>query len=770
MGPFVDQFFTLSPYLLAALTSFTVALALLQGAGSLAGRLEFGVAALATAVWNVLNFLEDGASEVPMRIVLGNLQYALIGPAIVLFFLFTVNYLAPLGRARSWVPWLLFALPVATACATWFDLEWGLVRSGFDAQDGLRWTWGPLFWAFWGQSLVLMVLALGLWVRWLWRDSNSRARRWTFTVLAALVVLTGLFNTLWLLGHSPWPGHDPTPVVMGLMGVPILWAVVRRRFLPLLPQARQALMDAHREPVLVLGQDGRLAWYNPAARVWGLTAADLGRAPDQNTAEGRWNDGERIWDVSRVNLGSKTEGVLVTYHDVTELESLVSQRTESLERTGERLKQELEARRRTEKQLFYFSLHDSMTGLPNRSLFLNRLEAVLAKGRAPLVVAVDFPDFDRVQARWGTAAGDEFIVQMGRRLELVCEGQAFLARNSADRFLLFTEDLEPGEGLDTFLGHLHLEVGVPVDLGTDSVVPVLRVGWTSVEPGTSAGEALADAEEARSRAGPGTVQAYQPTWRQSERERLDLHAELNRALVEGQLHLVYQPIVHLGTGVTVGYEALSRWDHPTRGAIPPNRFIPLAEEGGLIRPLGLWVLREAVETFASFSGGPGNPWVSVNVSPLQLATPGFAEFVTNLLERAELPPSALHLEITETALVQGDDLVPVIEALRAAGIHWKLDDFGTGYSSLAALHRLPVSSLKIDQSFIGRLPESLAVVKTILVLARELGLEVVAEGVETKDQEALLVDLGCVLAQGYLYRGEVNEAQLRSLMDSRGPV
>jgi EAL domain-containing protein (putative c-di-GMP-specific phosphodiesterase class I) len=349
------------------------------------------------------------------------------------------------------------------------------------------------------------------------------------------------------------------------------------------------------------------------------------------------------------------------------------------------------------------------------------------------------------------------------------------SRSSADTFLVLLEGVVSEALLREASERIRAELEVPLSLHGQELMPSVQMGLVlGTKEYPSPEQVLADAEIALARASREPSQAlilFDPEWRRVRRDHSLLKDDLENALVRGDLHLIYQPIVSLASGTVVGFEALARWTHPIRGPIPPNLFIPLAEEEGTIRPLGLWVLREAARCFADLGGlaGPRDAFVAVNVSPFQLSEPDFVSILLGILDREGLDPKRLHVEITETALVENfGPVLPMLAALRKEGIGIKLDDFGTGYSSLHSLHKLPVTTLKIDRSFIVELPKSRPIIGTIARLADELGLDVVAEGIENREQRDELTQLGCAHGQGYLFsRGWTGEG-LKALYES-GP-
>ncbi|WP_432523476.1 putative bifunctional diguanylate cyclase/phosphodiesterase [Kineococcus sp. SYSU DK006] len=419
------------------------------------------------------------------------------------------------------------------------------------------------------------------------------------------------------------------------------------------------------------------------------------------------------------------------------------------------------------------SFYDQLTRLPNRALFLDRLEqAVHGAGACspPALLFLDLDGFKAVNDRYGHAAGDAVLQACAQRVRESLRPQDTAARLGGDEFAVVLQGTDV-HGAVLVAERLLARLRLPVEHEGRSLHVGCSIGIAVPgHEGSTAETLLRDADTAmyaaKSTPRPTqdpTVVLFERSMHQARTERLELEADLACAAPAGQLVLHYQPTVRLADGCTTGVEALVRWQHPQRGLLLPDRFIALAEASGAIEAVGSWVLRQACAQTARWrAGGHGELTVAVNLSVAQLR-PGLADEVRRVLHQSGLPAQALVLEITETVLVrEGEQARQVLAALRTHGVRIAVDDFGTGYSSLAYLRQLPVDVLKVDRSFVQSMSqgEDTALVRTIIGLAEALGLETVAEGVESAEDAQVLHELGCQLAQGYHWSRPVPAAQL----------
>jgi diguanylate cyclase (GGDEF)-like protein len=468
---------------------------------------------------------------------------------------------------------------------------------------------------------------------------------------------------------------------------------------------------------------------------------------------------------------------LVHEPDVLRQEAEVRRRR--LSEATRQLQAEVAQRLEAEQRQRHEAAHDGLTGLPNRAAFASQVQAALdfIRERPGLRVAVLFVNVDRfkhVNDSLGPARADELLTAIARRLEGCLRPGDALARVGGDEFAALLCNVEEPDGARLVADRLLAQLKEPFAVAGKELFVQASIGIALSEAHGDADELLRDADtavhQAKSR-GRGRYETFDPAMRAQAARLLDLETHLRRAIERSEFVVFYQPIVSLASGGIIGAEALVRWAHPERGLVGPVEFMPLAEETGLVIWIDRWVLRAAASQVREWQQRlPGQPAfsLSVNFSGRQLAQPLLADYVREVLVETGLDPAALKLEVTESVVMENAELArETLARLRDMGVRLLVDDFGTGYSSLSYLDRFPFHTVKIDQSFVkGLRGQVTPIVRTILELARGLGMDVVAEGIETAEQMQILRDSGCGYGQGYLFARPLAAADLESLITS----
>ena len=442
---------------------------------------------------------------------------------------------------------------------------------------------------------------------------------------------------------------------------------------------------------------------------------------------------------------------------------------------------DITARKNAEEQLLYDAFHDNLTGLPNRALFLDRLGRTieLTNRRKDYLFAVLFLDLDRfkiINDSLGHSIGDQLLIRTAKLLQRCLRSGDTVARLGGDEFVILLEDIQGIEDATLISNRIQKELMNPFIIENHKVYTSASIGIVLSTTGYENKEGvLRDADIAMYQAkllGKSRHVVFDTEMRKQAIARLELENDLRRAFERDELRLHYQPIISLENESIIGFEALLRWQHPEKGFIPPSVFIPVAEETGLILPIGHWVLNEACKQLRiwqeRFAFQPPLT-INVNISGKQFAQPEFVGQIKEILESTRLDASSLNLEITENMLMEdAESVISLLNRLRELGVILQIDDFGTGYSSFSYLQRFPINTLKIDYSFINRIgsqDDRSEIVKTILVLARELSMDAIAEGVETEIQFSQLKALGCEYGQGYFISVPVDSEIANALLE-----
>lgn len=547
----------------------------------------------------------------------------------------------------------------------------------------------------------------------------------------------------------------------------------------------RAIVSNSADGIITIDDRGIIESFNPAAeRMFGYPASDvIGRnvsalmpEPDRSHHDGylqryiQTRHGRIIGMGPREVVGRRKDGSTFS------MDLAVSEmHVDGLRFIG--IVRDISERKQAEERLKYFAHFDPLTTLPNRLLFQDRLaQSVINAARHNRVVGVMFLDLDRfktINDTLGHHVGDAILKAVAERLNRCVREGDTIARLGGDEYAIVLADMAHAEDAASVARRILQEFSQPFQAERHELYTTVSIGITLYPTDDDRVEQLLkNADTAMYRAkeiGRNTYQFYTADMNDKAVERLDLETHLRRAQRCGEFSLYYQPQVELSTGRIVGVEALIRWLHPDRGMIPPAKFIPVAEETGLIVSIGEWVLRTAVAQAKAWrdAGLPATR-VSVNVSPRQFHQPEFPATVARLLHEAGLPSHCLEVEVTESLLVEHQPTVVARFAeLRELGVHFSIDDFGTGYSSLSYLKRFPIHTLKIDRSFVTNITadtDDAAIASAIVSLAHNLRLRVVAEGVETEAQASFLCTVGCDTGQGYLYSRPLPASDMEALL------
>ncbi|MCT7990086.1 two-component system response regulator [Laspinema olomoucense] len=467
-----------------------------------------------------------------------------------------------------------------------------------------------------------------------------------------------------------------------------------------------------------------------------------------------------------------------------ELETRVQERTLQLEQSNQELIQEIKERKQLQERLLHLALHDPLTNLPNRVLFMERLDQAIAfrKANPHYQFAVLFLDCDRfkvVNDSLGHLVGDELLIAIGKRLQSSLREEDTLARLGGDEFAILVEELPTLDRAQSIADRILNSLTEPFQLSRYEVFINASIGITLGSFYHEKPEyLLRDADTAMYRAkalGKGQYYIFDPAMHDEALNRLQLENDLRRAVERQEFKVYYQPIISLTTGKIYGFEALVRWQHPTRGFISPIDFIPVAEETGLIASIDLWVLQESVRQLQAWQHQNlinDKVTCSVNLSARHFLQFSFIQHLRELLEATQINPQMIKLEITESAIANKNQAtLDILHQIRDCHIELSIDDFGTGYSSLSYLEEFPVNVLKIDRSFIKRIddPEhQCGLVPGIIGIAHTMGMIAIAEGVETPIQLEKLRGLGCDFAQGYLFSKPLDPEAIAELL-ARSP-
>jgi diguanylate cyclase (GGDEF)-like protein len=439
--------------------------------------------------------------------------------------------------------------------------------------------------------------------------------------------------------------------------------------------------------------------------------------------------------------------------------------------------------KKSEERLLHDAVHDNLTGLPNRELFMNRLEAVISIAKTeekvrPTVFVIDIDRFKQVNEGLGISAGDTILLTIARRLHRLLKPMDSLSRFAGDQFALMLLSEQDPARIAAVAESIKQAIRTPINFAKREIVLTASIGlitWTSAQ--ASAEDMVKDAELAMHQAkrfGGDRIEPFRPAFRSVGTDRLQLESDLHRAVERREFTLAYQPIVRLEDRSVAGFEALLRWEHPRRGSIPPSDFIPVAESCGLIVQLGLFAMQRAADDLAGWQKQIGDAplSVSVNLSSRQLIRRDLVSDVRSVIARANLKARCFRLELTESLIMDNpEQSAHVLSKLKKLGIGLSLDDFGTGYSSLAYLTRFPFDTIKIDRSFIDDAsPKRAVLLRSMISMGHELGMSVVAEGVADESDALELRQMGCEYVQSYMFGAPIPADAVLKMLKEQYPL
>lgn len=720
------------------------------------GRNSLCIAMLATAAWSFAYALELSATSTGDRELWGSLKYIGVTTLPAAWLMFALQYTGRIGRPRRWFLGALAVEPLVVLTlladpATRHLIRFYPSQSGHPSPTASA---GVLYWPHVVYSNALILTGSAILLVTVMRVSRLYWRQ-SLTLLVA-ICLPVIGNAMSDFNAPPFQHLDPSPLATSIGAWVLVFGILRYRLLDLRPVARTHVVETMRDAVLVADAHGHVVDLNPAAvqllgrRAWELVgrpvasllsefAAPIG-FPDPGLYDVRVNAPDRRRDMelavtSLEDARGATAGRVLVFRDVTESREL-------------------------ERELRRLAYTDRLTGLPNRALFGDRLEqALLMARRHDAPVAVLFLDLDRfkiINDSLGHEIGDKVLESVGRRLRRCIRAGDTLARLGGDEFAILLPEIANRHDSYVVTDKCLAALSEPELIDGHELTVNASIGVaTFPQDGEDAQHLLRSADAAMYRAkarGGGRAETFTHLLERENTRRQQTEVELRRGLRSGQLRAVFQPFHELATGKLVGYEALVRWDHPERGMLLPESFLPLAAETGLIEAVDRWVLSEACRQARQW---PSPLVVCVNVSSGRLRRGDLYQDTAAILASTRFDPNRLVLELSERILFDElPDGFSSLADLAADGIVLALDDFGAGYTSLEQLRRLPVSQVKIDRSLIApvdRSEDDASIVAAVIGFAHTLGLSVTAEGIERSSQLERLTELGCECGQGLLF-------------------
>lgn len=734
----------------------------------------------AGVVYMVAYALELSSRGIDDKQLWGNLKYFGIGLLPPAWLAFTLQYT---GRTRWLRRWLFVGLavePVVVLVLLTIPSTERLVHVYPAAVSGEIFpvvTFGAVGWLNVFYSYGLIVFSTGMFVMTL--AAIARPYRKQARALIGALMVPFVFNVLYNFNIGPFGRVDLTSFAFFIAVIVLVWGIFRLRLLDILPVARSRIVETMQDGVIVLDAYQRIVDLNPAAQ--GILGCSASRAVGRSLKE-LVPEHTGLLDRHGAPVLGQREVRIHVGSSVRHYEVMLSSIPDDRGRESGRLMvlRDISERKLAEVRLEMMAHYDSLTGLPNRKLFIDRLSrAVIQARRHQRLVGLMFLDVDSfkdVNDTLGHEVGDLLLQQLAIRLQGCSRAEDTVARLSGDEFTVIIPEMRSPTDAAVAANRILEALKQPLTPGGHELYISASIGicvWPT--DGEDAGALIRNADIAMYRAkvqGRNRLEFYATELGMHAVRRLELEQDLRRALERSELRLHYQPIVSIRGAEVSSMEALVRWQHPKHGLLSPGQFLWCAEETGLIESIGRWVLEESCREAVAWARAMVDPpSVSVNLAARQLGRPGFAEEVEDVLDRTGLQPGRLVLEISEGTVM--DDTMKsagILRDLKALGVGLSLDDFGTGSTSLSQLGRFPLDVLKIDRLFVqdlGRDPQDVIVVQAMVGLAHALGLSVVAEGVETDRQLEILGNMDCDLAQGFLVSRPLPPASITAYMQTR---
>lgn len=718
----------------------------------------FRLFALMTALWcaaSGLFFLNQSLSDFWIWTGIQVVPYAAIP---VLWFYFILQFTGD----RTPSPVFLFAIPCATLVVfwnpSWSSLIWSVTKTdwlfGISIAHYERGFWFNFIHT--PYSYTLIVLGHSYLFRAMWQSRRKQNQPLFLLLLCGIIPLVLNILTLSPL-YDPYRFFDLTPIGLSVSSIFFCWGLSHYQLLQRSPLAYQQIFSSLKAAILVIDTQYQLIEFNAAAEtLLGCTQKSVG-VSSKNIIKFLNSS-----DWHQLKIEGQTE--VLTLHQYFQIEQVPIYRRQKLLGHILNISDVTKSRLLQEQVLQGALLYDSLTGLPNRTLFNDRLEQAIKRcNRDPETsFAVAFIDIDRfkiINDSLGHGVGDQVLIEIAKRLQSCLRSEDTVARFGGDEFAILANHAYPSD-IEFLCERVQNRIQEPISLGTYNISTRASIGIAFGFEQVSPDQLIRNADIAmyQSKAnGKGTFSIFEQALGSQAIHRMELEVSLRHALDRGEFFLVFQPVIEINSGNLRGFEALLRWQNPDYGLISPTVFIPIAEEMGIISTLDGWVLQNACQQLRQWQVKHSmfDLTMSVNLSSANFMFSNLVEEIIQVLKTTQLSGKSLKLEITESIVMKDPDgSAKVLECLQAHGVGILLDDFGTGHSSLSYLHQLPFDGLKIDRSFVQEAQssqQSMEIIKTIVALAKGLKLKLIAEGVETDFQRQLLQGLGCELAQGYLW-------------------